>query len=750
MPSAVSAQYTITDVAATYVASGGATLTTDSVDDGEALVTLPFPFQYYGVSVTAMTVGVNGAVIFHPTATSTTQIAFSNGTLLTGMLAPFWDDFHLGTTAGPFGSIVTQTAGAVGSRTFTVEWREVRAYPQRATAGNHVSFQIVLFEGSNIIHVNYGPIVGTVTLDSDAPAGGTIGARSTTGSTTDTFVTPACSPNCNLAVLTARSGRRTVLTPPAAVCGDSITNGTEACDQGAANGTSGSCCTASCTLVAATTTCRASAGSCDVAEACDGTSGACPADGFLSSATVCRAVGGDCDVAESCTGSSAACPIDTFQVSTLCRAAAGVCDSAEYCSGAAAICPTDSVLTIGTVCRAAVGACDVAEACNGFATCPADGTRPDGTACADGVSCNGDETCRAGVCSAGTSLTCDDSNACTADMCVDPAGCEATPIAGCCNLDADCSDDGDVCTAERCSGAGGSCASLPITGCCTADSDCSGGSTCSPTSCNLRTNRCETTAVPGCCDDDADCGDSDACTTDRCNTTTGVCTNTDIADCCASAGDCSDGDSCTTDTCVSNRCTTTPITGCCENDGDCSEGDGDLCTEPSCNLTTGICAETATDCDDADACTVDACEADGSCSHTALDCDDADECTADACGADGLCVNDPIAGCGTSDAGMMMGEDAGMVVEDDAGMTVEVDAAMPPGVDGGPRADAATPRTDGGGVDAGSVSPDAAIDPMTEPTGCACSVPGRSERSSAPLAFGILAMIAGVLARRRR
>jgi hypothetical protein len=741
MPSAASAQYAVTDVAATYAGvSGGTALTFTDTDDGSVLVALPFPFQYYGTSVVAASVGVNGALIFHASTPSTvTSIGFSNSAPPSGMLAPFWDDLHLRGS----GVVQTLVSGSAPNRSFTIEWTAVGRFNDSSGA-SRASFQVVLLEGTNVIQLNYGTRTGTAAVSA------TIQSQSIAGGQLIDLPPPTCTTSCAASDFDSRTNRRTVLTPVVAVCGDSIINGTEACDEGAANGTSASCCTASCTLVASTTTCRASAGSCDVAETCTGTSGACPADGFLSSTTVCRGVGGDCDVAESCTGSSATCPVDSFQVSTLCRASAGTCDSAEYCSGSAPICPTDSVLPLGTVCRAAVGACDVAEACNGFATCPSDGGRPDGTACADGVSCNGDETCRAGVCTAGTSLACDDRNECTADACVDPGGCEATPIAGCCNLDGDCADDGDVCTAERCSGAGGSCASLPITGCCTADSDCTGGSTCSPTSCNLRTNRCETTSVPGCCDADADCGDSDACTTDRCNTTTGVCTNTDIAGCCATAGDCSDGDSCTTDTCVSNRCETTPITGCCANDSDCSEGDGDLCTEPRCNAATGICAESAVDCDDADACTVDACEADGSCSHTALDCDDADDCTADSCGADGLCVNDPIPGCGTSDEGTATGDDAGTAVGYDAGTTVEVDAAMPPGVDGGPRPDAATPRTDGGGVDAGSVSPDAAIDPMTTSSGCSCSVPGRSERSSAPLAFGILAMIAGMLARRRR
>jgi MYXO-CTERM domain-containing protein len=268
--------------------------------------------------------------------------------------------------------------------------------------------------------------------------------------------------------------------------------------------------------------------------------------------------------------------------------------------------------------------------------------------------------------------------------------------------------------------------------------------------CDTTTNRCTATPVPGCCTSDADCGDANTCTTDSCTVATGVCTNTAISGCCVGDADCNDGDDCTADACEAGRCVAPSIPGCCLTDAECREGNGDLCTSPSCNVTTQLCVETVIDCDDADACTVDACEADGSCSHAARDCDDGNACTTDTCESDGTCASVAIPGCAEGDAGTMTGDDAGMVVEDDAGMTVEVDAAMPPGVDGGPRADAATPRTDGGGVDAGMASPDAAVDPMTMSSGCSCSVPGRSERSSAPLAFGILAMIAGVLARRRR
>src|SRR5262249_10452657 len=70
---------------------------------------------------------------------------------------------------------------------------------------------------------------------------------------------------------------------PLRYCGDGIVQSgapfNEECDQGSAvNGTTISCCTANCTFKSPGTVCRPSAGGCDVAETCSGSSDTCPAD----------------------------------------------------------------------------------------------------------------------------------------------------------------------------------------------------------------------------------------------------------------------------------------------------------------------------------------------------------------------------------------------------------------------------------------------------------------------------------------
>ncbi len=115
-----------------------------------------------------------------------------------------------------------------------------------------------------------------------------------------------------------------------------------------------------------------------------------------------------------------------------CRASTGMCDAAETCNGTSMACPADGFAAAGTACRPATGVCDVAETCTGMsAACPEDRTAMDGTACNDTMTCNGAETCRGGMCRPGTAPDCDDRDPCTVDMCAEPMGCGHAPIPGC-------------------------------------------------------------------------------------------------------------------------------------------------------------------------------------------------------------------------------------------------------------------------------------------------------------------------------
>src|SRR5581483_3007759 len=137
------------------------------------------------------------------------------------------------------------------------------------------------------------------------------------------------------------------------------------------------------------TTCTGASqgGSCDndAADHCSGTANTC-IDVFQPSTVVCRGSAGQCDVAENCTGSSGSCPVDVFKSSsTSCTGTSqgGACDNdaGDHCSGTANTC-VDVFKPNTTVCRPSTGQCDVDETCTGrCGSCPADVFASSSTSC---------------------------------------------------------------------------------------------------------------------------------------------------------------------------------------------------------------------------------------------------------------------------------------------------------------------------------------------------------------------------------
>src|SRR5690606_35160615 len=151
------------------------------------------------------------------------------------------------------------------------------------------------------------------------------------------------------------------------------------------------------------TTCRPSAGPCDVAETCDGATTTCPPDGF-DSTTICRPAAGPCDAADACDGSGAACPADApapagtpCGVDRVCDATGACTDCVDGapcatgrgcetgridCSGGPPACVPAGPQPAGFVCRPSAGTCDPEETCDGASLdCPADVLTSAGTEC---------------------------------------------------------------------------------------------------------------------------------------------------------------------------------------------------------------------------------------------------------------------------------------------------------------------------------------------------------------------------------
>ena len=628
-------------------------------------------------------------------------------------------------------------------------------------------------------------------------------------------------------------------------CNDAQCDGSGACDQTHAYETSSYTCRVSagpcdplenCTgssggcpgniFSTAGTVCRATAGPCDVAETCSGSTAPCPGDAFVSSGTLCRAATGECDTLENCTGSAAACPADSYVTATttctdsntndcfdaqcdgsgscdqsyafesggyICRSSAGDCDSAEQCSGGSGTCPADAKFNASTVCRPANGSCDIAEFCTGTSnTCPtADSKIADGAPCNnDSLVCNGTNQCKAGGCYPSPALSCDDGNICTDDDCLEPGGCDHTPVAGCCNEPADCDDsdsctedvcnanvcennaiadcclndadcdDGKLCTADSCSGPGGSCAHAKIFDCCEFDADCDDSLGCTIDSCQVADALCLHEQQAGaCCTSNSQCADSNPCTIDSCNLSTGACSNSLMPNCCVGDGDCQKPDPCSSVQCDNGSCSNSSIADCCIEDGDCA--DDDPCTANSCQLSSNTCSSAAidgccktdTDCTPSTACDIASCDVQSNscvettkagCCQSNGDCDDGDGCTKDVCLLpQGICEHQPLCVDGGPDDGGPddANTDAAEPQQDDL-------SANEAGKQDGRSEDDAEAAGDG----TGDTSPvGLEPPPETEPTGF-CQIAGHRPSSQESPAHPLLAVLGAfvVLLRQRR
>ena len=384
------------------------------------------------------------------------------------------------------------------------------------------------------------------------------------------------------------------------LCGNGVVDAavSEQCDEGGANGTAGSCCTANCTLRPNGASCRGAADVCDAPETCNGVSGACPADAYLPPATVCRASspGEVCDEVEFCTGSGVACPADEVKVNgTLCRGAAGTCDVAETCDGVDKFCPSDDVVAGGTECRAVAGDCDVAESCDGIdPACPADAFVPSSVVCR---AASGGEVCD-------IAETCTGSSAdCPADA-VEPASavCRASSVGEVCDIEELCDGSSKVCPPDAVEPSSTVCRASSVGEVCDIAESCDGSSKlCPADAVEPATTQCRGSAgvcdVAETCDGSGKSCPSDAKSTAECRASSGAC---DMAESCDGSGnDCpadgfvSDGTNCEdsnfcngTQTCTGGVCGggTTP----CGVGESCDEG-SDICFLGECPVNPSSC-----------------------------------------------------------------------------------------------------------------------------------------------------------------
>jgi hypothetical protein len=158
---------------------------TGVTDHSSTVVTLPFPFTFYGTAYSSVHVSASGVLAFGTTGVTNTSNACLPQTTYSAFVAAFWEHLH------PGGNVYYQTFGTAPNRRFVVQW-DATIFGGGAT---RIDVRAVLHEGSNDVDVCYGNTTsGSTTYDLGRSA--TSGIQGTSGATPLSY-------SCNTATLTA-------------------------------------------------------------------------------------------------------------------------------------------------------------------------------------------------------------------------------------------------------------------------------------------------------------------------------------------------------------------------------------------------------------------------------------------------------------------------------------------------------------------------------------------------------------------
>jgi subtilisin family serine protease len=159
---------------------------TAGVDDNQIDVALPFGFSFYGSApVTTISVSSNGLVcagakscvdfnIQMPTWRRAALPTNAQARTRYGLIAPWWNDWVV--SSAPGAGVYAYTTGTAPNRRFVVTWREMAPW-NVPVAGDNVSFQMQLLEGSNKIVFAYHDVTtGAAVSATNRPDGGARGS----------------------------------------------------------------------------------------------------------------------------------------------------------------------------------------------------------------------------------------------------------------------------------------------------------------------------------------------------------------------------------------------------------------------------------------------------------------------------------------------------------------------------------------------------------------------------------------------
>ncbi|TDU70687.1 hypothetical protein EI77_02735 [Prosthecobacter fusiformis] len=139
-PNAVTLKSTDTDVINAGALQG---------DDIAQVVNLGFSFSFYENVYTSCSVSTNGLITFSGASTRySPDVTFPNGNSPDNLIAPFWTDLQTKSAS----KILYTTRGAAPNRVFILEFQNLAEYNNN---NGDVSFQVLLYEGSNAIEFQY-------------------------------------------------------------------------------------------------------------------------------------------------------------------------------------------------------------------------------------------------------------------------------------------------------------------------------------------------------------------------------------------------------------------------------------------------------------------------------------------------------------------------------------------------------------------------------------------------------------------
>jgi hypothetical protein len=167
-------------------------------DDGNIVVPVGFTFNYIGTNYDSARISTNGWISLNKSGTIESDNAYLfTSTIPNTTATAWWDDLKTDAT----GIVSSKTEGNAPFRVFIAEWKSV---PTFHSGGNpaRISFQVKLFETSNVIEFHYGNLEtgnhsnseGASIGIEDATGGNGHFIEATTGSTT-TGVTTLVSTN---------------------------------------------------------------------------------------------------------------------------------------------------------------------------------------------------------------------------------------------------------------------------------------------------------------------------------------------------------------------------------------------------------------------------------------------------------------------------------------------------------------------------------------------------------------------------